>query len=105
MSDDTSPLAGFDGSARLFPLPNLVLFPHVMQPLHIFEPRYQHMTRDALDGDHLIALVLLQSGWETNYDGAPPIHDVACLGKIVAENSLEDGRFNILLRVPHPHRS
>jgi Lon protease-like protein len=98
MSDDTSPLAGFAGTARLFPLPNLVLFPHVMQPLHIFEPRYQQMTGDALATDRLIALVLLQGGWETTYDGAPPIHDVACLGKIVAENRLEDGRFNILLR-------
>jgi Lon protease-like protein len=98
MSDDTSPLAGFDGTARLFPLPNLVLFPHVMQPLHIFEPRYRQMTADALAGDRNIAVVLLDSGWETNYEGAPPIQEVACLGKIVAENRLDDGRFNILLR-------
>ena len=98
MSDETSPLADFDGTARLFPLPNVVLFPHVMQPLHIFEPRYRQMTADALAGDRNISLVLLEPGWETSYEGNPPIHDVACLGKIVAENRLEDGRYNILLR-------
>ena len=38
----------FAGQARLFPLPNLVLFPHVMQPLHIFEPRYRELLEDAL---------------------------------------------------------
>ena len=62
MSDDFSPLAGFAGTARLFPLPNLVFFPQVMQPLHIFEPRYRQMTADALAGDRLIALVLLTAG-------------------------------------------
>src|SRR5581483_8559229 len=88
----------FSGTARLFPLPNLVLFPHVMQPLHIFEPRYRQMTTDALDGDRLIALALLRPGWEADYDGKPVIYPVACLGRIVAEQRLEDGRYNILLR-------
>jgi uncharacterized protein len=98
MSDDVSPLSDFTGSARLFPLPNLVLFPHVMQPLHVFEPRYRQMTADALAGDRLIALALLEPGWEADYDGKPAIHPVACLGRVVAEQLLEDGRYNILLR-------
>jgi Lon protease-like protein len=98
MSDESSPLSDFAGTARLFPLPNLVLFPHVMQPLHIFEPRYRQMTADALAGDRLIALVLLKPGWEVDYDATPPIHAVACLGRVVAEQSLDDGRYNILLR-------
>src|SRR5215216_1637862 len=97
MSDDAA-LAGFGGVARLFPLPNLVLFPHVMQPLHIFEPRYRQMTADALDGDRLIAMVLPRPGWELDYAGKPAVHPVACLGKVVAEQRLDDGRFNILLR-------
>ena len=41
MSDDQTTLAGFAGVARLFPLPNLVFFPFVVQGLHIFEPRYR----------------------------------------------------------------
>lgn len=98
MSDDANPLEGFAGVARLFPLPNLVLFPHVMQPLHIFEPRYRQMTADALEGDRLITMSLLRPGWENDYAKNPEIHPVACIGKIVAEQKLADGRYNILLR-------
>jgi Lon protease-like protein len=98
MSDDLSALGDFDGSARLFPLPNLVLFPYVIQPLHIFEPRYRQMTADALGGDRLIAVVLLRPGWEGDYEGRPAVHAVGCLGKIVADQHLEGGRYNLLLR-------
>jgi Lon protease-like protein len=98
MSDDSQPLIDFCGSARLFPLPNVVLFPHVMQPLHIFEPRYRQMTADALADDRLIAMALLKPGWEADYSGSPSIFPVACLGRIVADQKLDDGRFNILLR-------
>src|SRR5215510_11390422 len=98
MSEAFSPLAGFTGTARLFPLPNLVFFPHVMQPLHIFEPRYRQMTADALAGDRLIALVLPTPGWEADYAGRPAIHPVVCLGQVVTEQRLEDGRYNLLLR-------
>jgi Lon protease-like protein len=89
--------AGFEGTARLFPLPDLVLFPHVMQPLHVFEPRYRAMVSEALATDRLIAVVRLEPGWEADYEGRPPVASVACLGKIVSEHRLEDGRFNILL--------
>jgi Lon protease-like protein len=98
MSDDLSSLIDFSGKARLFPLPNLVLFPHVMQPLHVFEPRYRQMTDDALAGDRLMGLILLKPGWEPNYEGKPDVYPVGCLGKIVAEQRLEDGRYNVLLR-------
>jgi Lon protease-like protein len=98
MSEDISDLGDFAGIVPLFPLPNVVLFPHVMLPLHIFEPRYRQMTADALGGDRLIALALLKPGWESEYEAKPPLYPVACLGKIVAEQRLEDGRYNILLR-------
>jgi Lon protease-like protein len=98
MSDDLSALGDFSGSARLFPLPNLVLFPYVIQPLHIFEPRYQQMAIDALAGDRLIAVVLLQPGFEQEYEGRPAVHAIGCLGKIVADQRLDDGRFNLLVR-------
>ena len=87
----------FSGRARLFPLPNLVLFPHVMQPLHIFEERYVEMFRDAIDADRLIAMALLQPGWENDYEGRPPIAPVACLGRVVTWQSQEDSRYNLLL--------
>jgi Lon protease-like protein len=87
----------FCGVARLFPLPNLVLYPHVMQPLHIFEERYREMLEDALADDGLIAMALLEPGWETDYESRPPIEQFACLGKVVAHHRLEDGRYNLLL--------
>jgi uncharacterized protein len=98
MSDELSIPDDFDSDVRLFPLPNVVFFPQVMLPLHIFEPRYREMTADALAGDHLVAMALLKPGWEPAYEGRPAIHPVACLGKIVADQRLEDGRYNILLR-------
>jgi Lon protease-like protein len=91
-------LTGFDGTARLFPLPGMVLFPHVVQPLHIFEPRYRQMTADALASDRLITLVLPRPGFEEQYEQRPPVHDVACVGKVLGEQKLEDGRYNLLLR-------
>jgi uncharacterized protein len=87
----------FAGEVRLFPLPNLVLFPNVMQPLHIFEPRYRDMLEDALAGDRLITMALLAPGWESDYEGRPAIHPVACLGRITAYFRLADGAYNVLL--------
>lgn len=87
----------FSGVARLFPLPNLVLYPHVMQPLHIFEERYREMLEDALADDRLIAMALLEPGWEADYDSRPPISPYACLGKVVTHHRLKDGRYNLLL--------
>jgi uncharacterized protein len=90
-------LDNFSGQARLFPLPNLVLFPHVMQPLHIFEPRYREMLEDAIAGDGLISIVLLAQGWEKDYEGRPPLHSVGCLGRITTHFRLVDGTYNVLL--------
>jgi uncharacterized protein len=87
----------FEGRARLFPLPNLVLFPHVMQPLHIFETRYREMLEDALATDRLIAMTLLMPGWEPHYEGRPPVHTMACLGRITTHFRLSDGTYNVLL--------
>jgi Lon protease-like protein len=98
MNEDLSALQDFDGVARLFPLPGLVFFPHSVQPLHIFEPRYRQLTADALAGDHLITTVLLKPGWEDEYDDAPAVHPVACLGRIVMDQLLPDGRYNLVLR-------
>src|SRR5438552_1131141 len=97
MSGETDMLSGFNGKVRLFPLPNLVLFPHVIQPLHIFEPRYRQLMNDALAGDRLMALALLQPGWEEDYHKQPPVYPTVCLGRIFQEERLPDGRFNLLL--------
>ncbi|MGN6134664.1 MAG: LON peptidase substrate-binding domain-containing protein, partial [Aureliella sp.] len=87
----------FSGRVRLFPLPNLVLFPHVVQPLHIFEPRYCEMLADALAGDRLIAMALLEPGWELQYHKKPPIGSVVCIGKVLTHTPTADNRHNVLL--------
>lgn len=90
-------LDAFTGRVRLFPLPNLVMFPHVLQPLHVFEPRYRAMTEEALAGDRLIAMAVLAPGWEAEYDGRPPLMTHACLGRILTHQPIEGGRYNLLL--------
>jgi Lon protease-like protein len=82
----------------LFPLPQVVLFPNVFLPLHIFEPRYRAMVADALTTDRLIGMVLLRPGWERDYDGRPPIYAVGCSGLVTHADRLPDGRYNIVLR-------
>ncbi len=81
----------------VFPLPNVVLFPKLQLPLHIFEPRYREMVRDAMAGEGLIGMALLRGDWEKNYYGNPEIYGVGCVGKIVGVTPLPDGRYNILL--------
>lgn len=87
----------FDGVVRLFPLPNLVMFPHVIQALHIFEPRYCEMLSDALESDHLITMAVLEPGWETHYELVPKISQFVCIGRVVSHTPTGDGRHNILL--------
>ncbi len=82
----------------IFPLPNVVLFPNVFLPLHIFEPRYRAMVNDALTGDRIIGMVLLQPGHEADYEGRPPVFPVGCAGVMTHSERLDDGRFNIVLR-------
>ena len=82
----------------IFPLPNVVFFPHTLLPLHIFEPRYRQMLADCLAGDRRLAVVLLRPGWEAEYYGRPAVYSVAGTGEIVASERLPDGRSNILLK-------
>jgi Lon protease-like protein len=80
-------------------LPDAVLFPRQVLPLHIFEPRYREMTAETLDGGQCIAVALLKPGFEQTYfTKHAPIHAAVGLGRIVAHERLEDGKYNILLR-------
>ena len=82
----------------LFPLPNVVLFPNVFLPLHIFEPRYREMVADALAGDRMIGMVLLRPGWDQDYEGRPPVYPIGCSGVLTHTEQLPDGRYNLVLR-------
>lgn len=79
----------------LFPLPGVALFPDLPLPLHIFEPRYRAMVKDALSGDRVIGIVQPRPGQQ----GMPsPIFSIGCAGRIEGVAELDDGRSNIVLR-------
>ncbi len=83
----------------LFPLGQCVLLPHAAAPLHIFEPRYRAMTRDALDSHGLIAMAVFEGDdWKEDYEGRPPVRPCVCIGYIVQHHQLPDGRYNLLLQ-------
>jgi hypothetical protein len=82
----------------IFPLPNVVLFPGVFLPLHVFEMRYREMVKDTLAEDRLIGMTLLKPGWDQNADGQPAIYPVGCVGLISHIEELDDGRYNLVLR-------
>ncbi len=95
--DEDFDLKDFDNVCRLFPLPGVVLFPHSVMRLHIFEPRYRQMTEDALASDRLITIVQVRppSDWDSSEE--PSLEKVGCLGRIFKHDRLPDGRFNFLL--------
>ena len=97
--DDDLDLHNFSQCCRLFPLPGVVMFPHAVVPLHIFEPRYRQMTEDALADDKLVTIVQLHPSrvGTTGTIGDPPIETIGCLGQIIQHERLPDGRFNFLL--------
>ena len=78
----------------LFPLAGAILFPRSQLPLHIFEPRYREMVRDAVDGGGQIAMV---QPHRLDDDNRAPLYGVGCVGELAGVEELEDGRFNIVL--------
>jgi Lon protease-like protein len=78
----------------LFPLAGAILFPRSQLPLHIFEPRYREMVRDAIDGPGRIAMV---QPHRLDDDNKAPLFSVGCVGELVGVEELGDGRFNIVL--------
>ena len=82
----------------LFPLPNVVLFPRVLLPLHIFEPRYCRMVKDVAAGDGLIGMILLRDAESCGQGDDPDTYSVGCAGRMIRQVPLPDGRSNILLQ-------
>ena len=82
----------------IFPLPNAVLLPGGLLPLHVFEPRYRELTRDCLAGHQLMGVARLRPGYETAYYGRPPVFERFGVGRIICSDELPDGRFALLLR-------
>ena len=84
-------------TAPVFPLPKVFLYPHVIMPLHIFEPRYRQMVDDLLDRRGWLIITPIREGHEDNQLGVPPIYPVGGLGEIIKHERKPDGRFMISL--------
>jgi len=81
----------------IFPLPKVVLLPGEVLPLHIFEPRYVEMVRDAIASHHVIGMVEVIPGFEDDLPGSPPVREVGCVGFIASHQELPDGRYMLWL--------
>jgi Lon protease-like protein len=73
---------------------NVVLFPHMPLPLHIFEARYRQMIGECLEEGHSFGVVAIREGTET---GPATPYDVGTLAKIVRIDRLDDGRMYLLV--------
>jgi Lon protease-like protein len=85
----------------MFPLPGVVLFPHALLPLHIFEERYKKMARDLLSSHRHLAIAMLEPGSERAGAGPgerPAVRPIMGAGEIVMAHELPDGRFNLVVR-------
>jgi Lon protease-like protein len=81
----------------IFPLESVLLVPGTLLPLHIFEPRYREMVRDALEGHGLIGMAMPREGHATSDESAPPVHPVVHVGRIVRHEPYEDGRMDVVI--------
>lgn len=80
----------------LFPLHQAVLFPGMLLPLHVFEPRYRTLVRDALARHHTLAVAHLLDPREDK-EAQPAIAELAGVGTIVEHRELGGGRYDIVL--------
>jgi len=82
----------------IFPLPNCVLLPGGLLPLHVFEERYRMLTRDCLAGEQIMGVARLRPGLQVDAGGRPPVYGPIGVGRVIASEELPDGRFLLLLR-------
>lgn len=83
----------------VFPLDGVVLLPHALLRLFIFEPRYRQMIQDALNGSRQIAMAVFEGDrWRQEYHGNPPVRRSVCIGQIIQHQALADGNYRIGLQ-------
>ena len=103
MAEEISIRVNFSRPLPLFPLPQVVMLPQQITPLHIFEPRYRQMVGRTLDGAGQIAMATFAErpvAGDTGREnpGGPPLKPAVCVGQIVQHEKLDDGRYNIILQ-------
>jgi Lon protease-like protein len=78
-------------------LPNAVLFPHSLLPLHIFENRYRQMLSHCLTGERMFSVALAKTGIREP-KGVEDLRSVAGVGLIRACVGNENGTSNLVLQ-------
>ena len=73
----------------LFPLPEVVLFPQEVLPLHIFESRYRIMLQSVLETDSMFGVIK----WDPN---TKSMANVGCCAQVIKHQTADDGRSNII---------
>ena len=99
MSEHTETIqVNFGKPMPIFALPGVVLLPHSVLPLHIFEDQYRQMVGDVLDGSGQIALAVPEEGASEDLYGRVALKPAVCVGQIAQHEQMHDGRYNMLLR-------
>jgi len=92
-------MLAYNSTIPLFPL-NVVLFPGMMLPLHIFEKRYRVMTKECLDNGEPFGVVLVKPQQVTRPDLKgdyfDELHHVGTTALIMAVEHLDDGQMNLI---------
>ncbi len=83
------------GPLPLFPLGS-VLFPGMLLPLHIFEPRYRLMLQRSVQHNSPFGIVLIKAGAEVGGPAEP--HHVGTTARVVGTTPLPGGRSFIIAR-------
>lgn len=96
--DEFSVRVGELSKVAMFPLPDVVLLPGGLLPLHIFEPRYRDMARDVLAGSGLLAMARLRPGYGPDYFDRPAVYETVGVGRVVDFFEWPDGRYDLLVR-------
>ena len=73
----------------LFPLPDVVLFPQEVLPLHIFESRYRIMLQSVLETDSMFGVIKLDPNTKN-------MAKIGCCAQVIKHHTAEDGRSNII---------
>ncbi|HYE02836.1 MAG TPA: LON peptidase substrate-binding domain-containing protein [Phycisphaerales bacterium] len=99
MPEESTVRVNFGRPMPIFPLNAVVLLPHAVIPLHIFEPRYRQLVNDALDGTGQLAMAVFEGDrWKSEYHGRPPVRPAVCVAQIVQHHRFPDGRYNVALQ-------
>ena len=73
----------------LFPLPDVVLFPQEVLPLHIFESRYRIMLQSVLETDSMFGIIKVDPNTKN-------MAKIGCCAQVIKHHTAEDGRSNII---------